>query len=135
MVKKGNNIRFGDKIFVVEGIDEENFLLRNIESNVVNWVSKKSFFKNIEPMVFKYDTLNESLNQKPLSFKNDYLTIDFIESNNGTDVTINTGTEIYENRYAYSKKRALYEFNKYFKYSNQLTPYKLVKHGFKKRVI
>lgn len=132
MIKKGNNIRFGNKIFVVEGIDNDSFLLRNKESNVINWVSKKSFFNNLEKMNFKYDSLNESLGQKPLVFKNDYLIVELIEEGNNTKVTITTDEELYEKYYQCSKSKALYEFNKYFTHSNQLTPYKLAKTGFKK---
>ena len=54
MIKKGNNIRFGSAIFVVEGIDDNHFLLKNKETKVINWVTKKSFMENIEKMNFQY---------------------------------------------------------------------------------
>ena len=83
-------------------------------------------------MDFKTNSLNESFGQNSLSFKNDYLSVNIIEENNSSKITVDTGSDLYEKHYNYSKKRALYEFNKHFNYSNQLTPYKLVKNGFKK---
>ena len=40
MIKKGNNIRFGNTIFIVENINGEDFLLKNKTTNVLNWVKK-----------------------------------------------------------------------------------------------
>ena len=131
MIKKGNNIRFGNATFVVEGIDDNHFLIKNKETKVINWVTKKAFFENIEKMNFN-SILNESTNSKILSFKNDYVTVNLYEQDDLTEVKVITESGIYNKNYEYSKKRALYEFNKHFNYYNELTEAKLLKYGFKK---
>lgn len=135
MIKKGNNIRFGNAIFVVENIDENYYLLKNTKTNVINWVSKKQILENLEKINLTYkNILTESKkNEKMLSFKNDYLTIKVIEEGKEhSEINIITESEIYSKCYPYSGKRAVYEFEKFFKYTNELTPFKLCKVGFKK---
>ena len=131
MIKKGNNIRFGSAIFVVEGIDDNHFLLKNKETKVINWVTKKAFMENIEKMNFQY-ILNESTNNKLLSFENDYVKVNLNEQNGSTEISVITESGTYSKTYNHSKSRALYEFNKYFNYYNELTDAKLTKYGFKK---
>lgn len=131
MIKKGNNIRFGNAIFIVEGIDDTHFLLKNKETKVINWVSKKAFFENIEKMNFNY-ILNESTNNKILSYNNGYVSVNLYEENNTTKINVITESGTYNKTINYPKKRALYEFNKHFNYYNELTEYRLLKYGFKK---
>ena len=35
MIKKGNNIRFGNTIFIVENVDGDDFLLKNKNNNIL----------------------------------------------------------------------------------------------------
>ena len=69
MVKKGNTIRFGNKIFVIENFDSDNFLLKDKETNVINWVSKKEVKENLEPINFYSSILLESIFQKMMKRK------------------------------------------------------------------
>lgn len=131
MIKNGNNIRFGNKIFIVESHTDNEYLLKDKESNLLHWITKKDLIENLEKINFSYNILNESKSSK-LSYKNEYLTIVIEEHDIGSEINILTESEIYSKIYPYSKKRAIYEFEKYFKYTNELTPYKLCNTGFKK---
>ena len=62
MIKKGNNIRFGDTIFVVENFDNDSYLLSNTSTKEINWISKKDLIENLEPITFKSQLLTESSN-------------------------------------------------------------------------
>lgn len=129
MVKKGNTIRFGNKIFVIENFDSDNFLLKDKETNIINWVSKKEVKENLEPINFSSSILLES-NCRKSSFNNNYITINLYENNNSSTFEIIDGKNIYTKTYEYNKNRAIYEFNKFFKYTNELTPFRLKKYGF-----
>ena len=133
MIKKGNNIRFGNTIFIVENVDGDDFLLKNKNNNILNWVKKEDILKNLNKINFSYNIIAESKStNSKLSYKDDYITILVEEKNNGTEINILTESGVYSKIYPYQKKRAIYEFEKYFKYVNELTPYKLCKVGFKK---
>lgn len=133
MIKKGNNIRFGNTIFIVENINGEDFLLKNKTTNVLNWVKKSDILENIKKINFSYNMITESkLEKSKLSYKDDYITIIIEEKNNESEINIITESEIYSKSYPYSKNRTIYEFEKHFKYVNELTPYKLCKVGFSK---
>lgn len=132
MIKKGNNIRFGDTIFVVENFDDDSYLLSNTSTKEINWVSKKDLIENLEPITFKSQPLTESSNVlKKTYFKNNYLKIIVLENkNHHSKINIITESEIFSKQYPYSTNRAIYEFNKFFNFTNELTPLKLKKYGF-----
>lgn len=130
MIKKKNNIRFGNKIYVIENFTDSEYLLRDIESKRVNWVSKTAFNKSIEKMTFK-SVLNESVGQKRYIFNNKYLTVQINPCEKGSIISILSEGNHYAKHYNYDTSRTLYEFNKFFNYYNELTPYKLTKYGFK----
>lgn len=132
MIKKGNNIRFGDTIFVVENFDNDSYLLSNTSTKEINWVSKKDLIENLEPITFKSQLLTESSNVlKKTYFKNNYLKIIVLENkNHHSKINIITESEIFSKQYPYSTNRAIYEFNKFFNFTNELTPIKLKKYGF-----
>ena len=131
MIKKRNNIRFGNRIYMIENFNDTEYLLRDIESNRINWVSKTSFNKSIQKMVFK-SVLNESFGDKVYYFKNKYLTVQINPHSKGSIISILSEGNHYAKHYNYNTSRTLYEFNKFFNYYNELTPYKLNKYGFKK---
>ena len=136
MIKIGNHIRFGKYVVIVENINDDKYLLREPVSGIVNWVSKNILMKSIVPMTFK-NQLFESNNQ----YINVYecLTNDIKVSikpyENGSKISIIEEGREYFKLMPYNTSRTKYEFNKYFNYINELTPYKLEKYGFQKKEV
>lgn len=130
MIKKRNNIRFGNKIYIVENIDDDNYLLRESETNRINWVSKNIVHKAFEKMTFK-SLLTENASSRRYFFENKYLTVQVNPCKEGSIVSILTENTHWAKYYDCNTSKALYNFNKYFNYTNELTPYKLTKQGFK----
>lgn len=136
MIKIGNHIRFGKYVVIVENINDDKYLLREPVSGIVNWVSKNILMKSIVPMTFK-NQLFESNNQ----YINVYecLTNDIKVSikpyENGSKISIIEEGREYFKFMPYNTSRTKYEFNKYFNYINELTPYKLEKYGFQKKEV
>lgn len=136
MIKIGNHIRFGKYVVIVENINDGKYLLREPVSGIVNWVSKNILMKSIVPMTFK-NQLFESNNQ----YTNVYecLTNDIKVSikpyENGSKISIIEEGHEYFKFMPYNTSRTKYEFNKYFNYINELTPYKLEKYGFQKKEV
>lgn len=136
MIKIGNHIRFGKYVVIVENINDDKYLLREPVSGIVNWVSKNILMKSIVPMTFK-NQLFESNNQ----YTNVYecLTNDVKVSikpyENGSKISIIEEGREYFKFMPYNTSRTKYEFNKYFNYINELTPYKLEKYGFQKKEV
>ena len=136
MIKIGNHIRFGKYVVIVENINDDKYLLREPVSGIVNWVSKNILMKSIVPITFK-NQLFESNNQ----YINVYecLTNDIKVSikpyENGSKISIIEEGREYFKFMPYNTSRTKYEFNKYFNYINELTPYKLEKYGFQKKEV
>ena len=82
-------------------------------------------------MTFK-SALNESIGEKRYFFKNNHLTVQINPINKGSVISVLTENAHWAKHYDYTPSRTLYEFNKFFNYVNELTPYKLTKYGFKK---
>lgn len=130
MIKKRNNIRFGNEIYIIENFNDTHYLLRNPNTKMINWVPKSLFKSGLKKMNFK-STLNENVNERRFQFNNKYLTVQVNPYKNGSIISILTEDKHWAKYYNYNTSRALYEFNKFFNYYNELTPYKLNKHGFK----
>jgi hypothetical protein len=131
MIKKKNNIRIGGNIYIVENFNDDEYLLRDIENKTINWVSKSLLHKSLEKLTFK-SALNESIGEKRYFFKNNHLTVQINPINKGSVISVLTENAHWAKHYDYTPSRTLYEFNKFFNYVNELTPYKLTKYGFKK---
>ena len=104
--------------------------MRNIETGVINWIPKDLIHKNLEKLKFK-STLMENVGNRRYHFNNKYLTVQINPYKEGSIISVLTENAHYAKYYKHNPSRALYEFNKFFKFTNELTPYKLNKHGFK----
>lgn len=133
MIKIGNHIRFGKHILVVEGIDSNHYLLKDLDSKVINWVKKSTLKESITPIIFS-NILSESSNSSYF-YKDDSLSILIEPFSNGSRISIIEEGFQYTKDYPYNISRTKYEFNKFFNYVNELTPYKLKKYGFQKKEV
>ena len=131
MIKKKNNIRIGGNIYIIENFNDDEYLLRDIENKTINWVSKSDFRKALEKMTFK-SVLTENVDAKKYFFKNKYLTVQVNPYENGSIISVLTENAHWAKYYNHNTSRSLYEFNKFFNYTNELTPFRLNKYGFKK---
>lgn len=120
MFKKNQQIRLNNTLYLIENIDGDNYLLKNLKNKTISWYSK--------PMIKK--SLSQIVANKPLKYND--LTVSLLE--NGFHTTI----DIYDKVNHYSKivnesiSNALSSFAKKFKYFNNLTPKTLLKEGFTK---
>ena len=123
MIKKNNQIRIGKDLFIVENVDNNNYLLKNIQSNEINWISHKQLINSLEKLNF-----NKSNNQ--YYYKNNNLSIILSENNSYTTIDINDNGNHYYKMYNNGKSRVLENFSQKFTYLNEITPNKLLKNGF-----
>ena len=94
-------------------------------------MSKSLIHKSIKKLTFK-STFIIKKKKKRYFFKNNHLNVQINPINKGSIISILTENAHWAKHYDYTPSRTLYEFNKFFKYVNELTPYKLTKYGFKK---
>lgn len=123
MIKKKHQLRFGKELYIVENMDKDNYLLRNLTTNDIEWVSKKNISEALEKITF-----NQSLME--YSSQNDFIKISLLENGDSTTIDVNDGINHYYKSYKNGKTKVLEQFTKKFNYFNELTPQKLLNNGF-----
>lgn len=123
MIKKKHQLRFGKELYIVENMDKDNYLLRNLTTNDIEWVSKKNISEALEKITFNQSSME-------YSSQNDFIKISLLENGDSTTIDINDGTNHYYKSYKNGKTKVLEQFTKKFNYFNELTPQKLLNNGF-----
>lgn len=123
MIKKNNQIRIGNNIFIVENVDNNNYLLKNIKTNTVDWISHNQLLNSLIKLSF-------TNNDNQYYYNNDNLSITLTENNSQTIIDIDDNGNHFYKIYDNGKSRVLENFSKKFKYLNEITPSKLLKNGF-----
>ena len=123
MIKKNNQIRIGNNLFIVENVDNNNYLLKNIKTNTVDWISHNQLLNSLVKLSF-------TNNDNQYYYNNDNLSITLTENNSQTIIDIDDNGNHFYKIYDNGKSRVLENFSKKFKYLNEITPSKLLKNGF-----
>ena len=118
MFKKNQQIRLNNTLYLIENIDGDNYLLKDLKNKTVNWYSK--------PMIKK--SLSQIVANKPLKYND--LSVSLLENGFHTTIDIYDGLNHYSKNVNECTSNALSTFAKKFKYFNNLTPKTLLKEGF-----